>query len=626
MLDNLRKNASGWLAKILIALLIASFAAWGVADQFTGGQEQVLASVEDRDITLREFRSVYQSQLNALSRQRGERITTQEAREAGLHGRILDQMVDRTLLDAHARRLGFSVSQDAVTRSVTSSPIFQDSSGEFSRALFERVLRFSNTSEGAYLAQERDALIRSQIAETIARPAEPPETLLSVMNRYRNETRVIAHFNVGPKAIKDQPEPADSKLRSFYDENKDKFLAPETRKVSVLDVTPEALADLVDVSEANVRADYEARRDQYIQPERREIQRITFPDMDTARKGYQALEAGKNFLEVAKQQGLNKSDTELGMLTKTEIVDDKIAEVAFELKKGRYSKPVDGEFSTVILKINEIKPGKRQTFEDVKDEIRKELTKRAASERLLDLRTEIEDERAAGTPLSEIAQTFSLPHKTLTFDRAGNTPDGTQAPAPAQLESFRSAVFNSDVGLDEEPIEKSDEGLLWYEVLEINPAQARPFEQVRDEVEAAWREQQLRQAIVAKASDLAEKARGGKSMEVLATQASATVTRTEPVKRNARLSNLSSAAISRAFTLPAQGVATASATEAPAQTVFKVTQINPPEPPDEDETEQLRRFLQRGLQQDITQQYLGALRSNFDHTVNRDVLNEAFGL
>jgi len=626
MLDNLRKNASGWLAKILIGLLIISFAVWGLADQFTGGNTQVLAKVEGQEIPLEQFRQAYQNQINALSRQRGDRITTREAREAGLPDRVLEQIVNSALLDAHARRLGLSVSDDAVTQSVVDNPVFHDASGEFSRARFERVLQFSNLSEAALLAQERDALVRSQVIETVSGASEVPDTLLSAMNRFQNETRVIAHFNVGPEAIDERPEPTDSKLRTYYDSNTDQFMAPETREVAVLDVTPSALAGRVDVTEEQVRQDYESRRDQYVQPERRDIQQIVFPDMQAAREGYEALESGTAFLEVAEQQGMSQSDTELGTVTKDDIPDDKVTETAFGLEEGAYSEPVEGAFTTVILKVNDVMPGQSRSFDQVRDEIRQELTERAAAERIIDLRGAIEDQRAAGAPLSEIAEQFELPYKTITLDRQGNARDGSDAPHPADLSQFRQAVFASDVGIDEELIEKPGGGLLWYEVLAINPATEQPFARVEDEVEEAWRADQLRQAIVERANKLAEKARGGKPMAALAQEAGAELAETDAIRRNARVSDLSSAAVGRAFTLPAEGVGTASAPDAPAQSVFKVVTINTPAPPTGEQAEQLRSALKSGIENDLSQQYVSGLRSSFDYTVNRDVLNQTFGL
>jgi len=626
MLDNLRKNASGWLAKILIGLLIVSFAVWGLADQFTGGHDQVLAQVEDQQIPLEQFRSAYQNQISALSRQRGERITTEQAREAGLPEMVLDQIINGALLDAHARQLGLSVDEETVSRSIVESPVFQDSSGEFSRAIFERALQFSHLSEAALLAQERSAMIRDQIVATIAEAPAVPDTLVSAMNRYRNETRVIAHFSVGPEAISERPEPTESKLRSYYENNSDAFLAPETREVAVLDVTPETLAGRVDVNEEDVRADYEARRDQYNTPERREIQQIIFPDMAAAQKGYEALQSGKDFLEVAQQQGMSEGDTRLGTLTKSEIPDEKMAEAAFALDEGSYSQPVEGSFTTAILKVNEVTPGNSQSYDDVKDQIRKELTERAAAERILDLRDAIEDERAAGAPLSEIAEKLELPYETITFDRTGDAPDGSDAQAPADLASFRQAVFSSDVGIDEEPIEKPDNGLLWYEVLKINPAAERPFAQVKDQVEAAWRADQLRQAIVAKAEDLAKQASAGKSMEALAAQAGTEVSRTESIRRDARASALSSAAVGRAFTLPLDGVATAAAPNPPSQSVFKVLNIETPDALAGEDAEQLRNALKTGMENDLTEQYIAGLRSRFSYRINRDVLSQTYGL
>jgi peptidyl-prolyl cis-trans isomerase D len=626
MLDNLRKHASSWLAKILIALLIASFAVWGIADQITGGGEQVLARVDGQEIPLERFRNTYQQEINRLSRQRGERITAQQAREAGLPDMVLEQLVNAALLDAHARRLGLSVDNETITRRITESPVFQDSEGNFDRGIFEQALRFSNLSEAAVLAQENRALIREQLLGTIGQAPQVPATLVDAMNRYRYETRVIAHFTVGPEAVEDIPEPSESALRNYHEENSDEFLAPETREVAVLDVTPAALADRVDVTDDQVRADYEARQDEYNRPERREIQQIVFQDMASAREGYQELEAGKDFLEVAKQQDMSEDDTRLGTLSKSQISDSAIAEAAFALEEDSYSEPVEGAFSTVILRVNEIEPGAGRSFEDVKDQLRTELTERAAAERIIELRQAIEDERAAGAPLSETAEKFQLPYQVITLDRSGNTPEGEDAPPPADLAAFRAAVFASSVGADEELIERPGGGLIWYEVLNVNPAAEQPFEQVRQQVAEAWRASELRKAIRDKADALVAQARAGEALDELAASVGVTPTQTKPLTRNDSAPGLSAGLIGQAFTLQEDGVAVAAAPEPPARTVFKVEEVIAPDPLSDEEAEQMRTALRGGVERDLTDQYIAALRNNFDYTVNRDVLRQSLGL
>jgi len=626
MLEFLKKQASGWVAKILIGLLIASFAVWGIADQFTGRSEQVLAKIGEQQISLEQFRTTYRDRISALSQQYGQRITTAQARQMGLPDRVLEQLVNIALLELHARELGLSVSQDAVTQSIVSRQVFQDSSGNFSRANFERFLQYTNLTEARLLAQERDTLIRQQILGTVTQAPQVPETLLSAINRYLNEERVIAHFTVGPDDVGEIRQPDDSALRSYYDANTDQFMAPETREVAVLDVTPDVLAGRVDVTDEAVRADYEARKAQYVKPEKRVIRQIVFPDMAAAQQGYAALLGGKSFMEVAKQHGMSESDTKLGTLTKDDIPDDKISEAAFSLEQGGISSPVEGQFSTVILKVTEIQPGKSKSFEAVKDEIRKELERRAAAERIIELRGSIEDERAAGAPLAEIAQKFDLPYETVTLDRDGKTPEGDTAAHPADLQKFRDAVFASSVGADEDPIEKANGGLVWYEVQNVNPAKKRLFENVREKVTAAWRAEQLSEAVKDRATKLVEQVRGGNRIEDVAKSINARVTRTEPIKRNASASALTSAALGRAFTMPKGGVTSASAPKPPARTVLSIEKVIAPGALAGQEAEQLRMRLRSSLEQDVAEQYLAALRENFDYTVNRDVLSQALGL
>ena len=70
MLDKLRKASTTWVAQILIALLVVSFAVWGVSGFFTGFNQDVVARVGNTEITVQQFARQYDQQLRQLSQQR----------------------------------------------------------------------------------------------------------------------------------------------------------------------------------------------------------------------------------------------------------------------------------------------------------------------------------------------------------------------------------------------------------------------------------------------------------------------------------------------------------------------------------------------------------------------------
>src|SRR5690606_6372619 len=165
MLENLRRGATGWVAKIFLGLLILSFAVWGVADVFTGYNEGALARVGERDITSDEFQRALQLEISLLARQIGRRPTLEQARAFGLDQRVLSRLVGSAAVDAHAEELRLSITDEAVAEALRNDPSFQNPDGTFSRMAVEAVARELGVSEYGLLALRRQEEIRQQLTD-----------------------------------------------------------------------------------------------------------------------------------------------------------------------------------------------------------------------------------------------------------------------------------------------------------------------------------------------------------------------------------------------------------------------------------------------------------------------------
>src|SRR5437016_1240515 len=106
MLDALRKGASGWVAQLFIAVLVISFAIWGVADVFRGFRADTVATVGKADISINDFGRQYDFAKRQLGEQLGQPVTDDQARLFQLPQQVLGRLVaDATLNDA-GRRMG----------------------------------------------------------------------------------------------------------------------------------------------------------------------------------------------------------------------------------------------------------------------------------------------------------------------------------------------------------------------------------------------------------------------------------------------------------------------------------------------------------------------------------------
>ena len=626
ILDNLRKGAGRLFGMILMGLLVLSFAVWGIADIFTGYGSQTLIKVGDTEINPQDYTRAQQDVLRVMSSNAGRSLSLQEARESGLENRVLERLIGGAAVDSHAKDLKLGVSDKAILEGIMKESAFQDSTGNFSALAFQQALRNMSVTEQGYLAGERERNLRRQLLATVGKSPAASQVFLNALNNYNNETRSLRYVLVPKSAAGAVPDPTEEDLKRFYDNHHAQYTQPQLRKVGVLAVTPEAVKDKVQITEDDLKATFERDKDKLGTPERRRVQQISFADNAAANAAHQKIEGGTDFIALAKEQGLSESDIDLGLLKRTEMADAAIAEAAFQLEKDKVSEPVTGQLGrTVLLRVTVIEPGKIVTFEDARPELEKKLLKERAQGAIFDLHDKIEDERASGTQLSEVAGKSKLNYQVFDqVDRKGQGPDGKALELP-QKTDLLNASFATDSGVENDPIDAKDEGLIWYEVLGVTPQQLKPFDQVKDEVGKDWRLDEERTRLAKYTDDLVKQLAAGKTLDELAKELNTEVLPSEPLKRSGLTVNVLPVAVTQAFTLPQGGYGSAPSGVNESRIVFQVDTITPAPPLDAATTAALERQLKQFMGEDIIGEYFSALESRYGVTVNQQALAKLAG-
>ena len=185
-------------------------------------------------------------------------------------------------------------------------------------------------------------------------------------------------------------------------------------------------------------------------------------DRDAARKDeacYEELAKAPKFVEAAAKLGFKESDIDLGVLARKDMIDAKVADVAFGLKKDELSKPVEGQFKVVLVRVSDIVPGKQRTYEEVKNEIRDRLAEERASQEIQTLHEKVESERSAGKSLKEIGESLKLPFNEIAeTDRAGKTGAGKPAIEHAEAAKVAEVAFAGATGIEAEATDLGGKG------------------------------------------------------------------------------------------------------------------------------------------------------------------------
>lgn len=625
-LDTLRKGAARTLGLILVGLLVISFAVWGIADIFTGYGGQTLIRVGKTEISGQDYLRAQQEVLRSMSAQAGRSLSLQEARALGLDNRVMERLIGGAAVDNHAKDLHLGITDAAILEQVMNDPAFKDSLGNFSPAVFQQVLYSIGMNEHGYLASLRESNLRRQVLATVGRVPNSPEILIDALNNFNGETRTLRYVLVPSSVVGTIPDPTEEDLKRYYENHQSKYTQPEYRKVGVLAVTPETVKAEVNITEADLRAAYEASKDQLGKPEKRHVQQITFPDLAAANAAYQKLQSGTDFVALAKEQGLSEADIDLGTVSRAELADSAIAEAAFTLEANKVSEPVSGKLGNVVLlRVTSIEPGSMPTFEEAKADLKKKLLKERASGAIFDLHDKVEDELAAGTTLSETAGKLKLDYQLFDqIDRDGRKPDGSAVALPAQKEVL-NAAFATDTGVENDPIDAKDEGVIWYEVLGVVPEQLKPFDQVKDQVAKDWHEDELRTRLAKYAQDLIASLDGGKTLEDVAKELNVEVLTSDPLKRDSITVNILPPAVNQAFALPERGFGSAPSPVGNGRIVFQVDKVTPAEALTAPETDRLKQQLSLLISEDAIAEYFSALENRYGVYVNQQALAKLIG-
>src|SRR5450432_1554130 len=547
MLRGMRKASSNWLGKIIMAVvmgvLIISFGVWGIADIFKGFGQSTLATVGRTEISITEFRNLYTQKLQQF----GRPLTPDQARAFGLDRQLLQQTIADAALDEEARRLGLGQSDAETMRMIFSDPNFKGLGGAFDPARFQATIRQIGFSEQRYVADQRRLSMRRQIAGTIAAGFEPPKVLIEALSRFQNEQRSIEYVKLDAAQAGTIDPPSPETLAGYFDDHKTQFRAPEYRKISFVAITPEEIGKWSEVSDEDARKIFELRRDRLGTPEKRELSQIVFPNAEEALAARNRIASGTSFEDLAKERGLNPSDVDLGMVSKSAVIDTAIADAAFALPSGEVTQPVQGKFGVALVKVGKIEPGVEPSYEAVAATLKKEIATERARTKAAELRDKMEDERGGGAGVIEAAQKLGLAAVTIeAVDRSGRTPGGQFVNNIPRGLDVVSQAFNSDVRVDNDPISFNG-GYVWYDVLGIIPSRERGLDEVKDQVEARWRDDQIVSRLRTKAGEMVQKLDQGGKLADEAASAGLKVETAAGFKRDASPSGLPASAVAAAF-------------------------------------------------------------------------------
>ncbi len=482
MLEKLRGSVGSVFIKALLGLLILSFMAWGVGDILnpsTVGQE--VAKVGSYKISQQELAIAYNRQASFL-RQRG--ISTEMIAQLGLTEQVVNDLVKRSLFDAESDKLEMGISDATIINAIHSQKSFQNSLGEFDRSRFEIALQQTGYNETYYINALKREIATSQLLNSLITGISASNSMAIDLYNWQQESR-DANFFIYP--INDKisvVQPNDSDISSYYDINKEKFRTNEMRDITYTILSPKALAKTIIISEADIKAQYEDRISNFSTVERRHIQQILLPDLKTAQNAFAMLKNGKDFIKVALDIAQADKDTiDLGFLSKDVIIDEKLAETAFNLPLNQISNPTEGMFGWFIMRNIDIEKANITAYQKVKDAIKNNIAIERATDRVFEISNELDDALAGGMTIEEAAIETGLTSSSIkNIDSNGMINGKIIAKDIPQDNRFIQIAFETENNSDSIVEELSDGSFFALRVDNIQPSHIRILDAVKQDI------------------------------------------------------------------------------------------------------------------------------------------------
>lgn len=627
MLDFLRRSASSIVVKALLLLLIVSFGAWGIGDIFRGRSNvDVVATVGESDITTPYFRAELAREIDRMSQMFGTQLSREQATLMGVDRMLLDRLVNTQLIQEGAREMGMSVADATIAKGIKTNTDFFNEAGQFDRRVYSELLSRAGLNEDMYVARVRQAIAREQYLSPIAEGTVAPQPLLDALYKRLSETRVLDVVRISHVKVKGVSEPSDEQLAAFYEDNAQRFMAPEYRQLTAIVLSAVDVAKTIEVSDAELQDAYDAHADQYITPEARVLRQILVKDEAAAQQAAALLGGGKAVAEVAAQVGANAAMVELGTFTRADAdaLSPEIGEAAFTAPKGGHTPPLKSPLGWHVLVVDDVIAGTRKTLNDVRDDLIATVRGEVALDLLFEQSNQLEDLLGGGQTLEEAAREMGVePVRIPAVAADGTTPQGQPTPV-AYATDVIAKGFELSEGADS-MLSETEDGQAFFivRVDAVTPPAVRPLDTVREQATALWLQDQRAK----KAAEIADAAKArlatGEDAATVAQDLGVDAFTTEPFNRlgeGLEQGALPATLIEQVFALPVGGVDVALGTD--AHTVARLTTVTAT---DVDRDSRLYTALRErttgALQGDLLSQLATALQERHPVSINQGALN-----
>jgi len=489
MLNVIRNLVKSIAGKILLLVMVASFAVWGMGDLLRSGDSGLVAIVGNQKITINEFYYQFQKKLNELNQSLEKKLTEEEAHNQQITYLVLNEMVYGKMIQEFAEKNSIYLSNNIIKKAIISIPQFHDEDGNFNEILFDNAIINNFNSEAEFTDEISKIFLNNLLFESFTIPTQLNKDISNLFYDYEAETRNVLYFNINDSFIKMSQE-TDNGALEFYNKNKNDYLINKKIKTRYIKANPNTFDLLVSVTDEEVETFYNENIDTYTVNETREIEIINTNTVNQANK---IIEIIANENELTKY--LDQVDLSISKLENVKIndFDKEISDNIFNNPVGVLSNPVNIEgLGYFVIKINKINSSKTVSLDEGRDEIIETIKNEKSYKLFLENVELIEELNLTGSTLDDISSNFNIEIKD------------------AYVEEFSSIISdddyteisNSDTGYQSDLIINDDDTIYIIETTNVTESKVPSYQEIKSIVENDYNNFKIDNLLSEKISEL----------------------------------------------------------------------------------------------------------------------------
>jgi peptidyl-prolyl cis-trans isomerase D len=282
LLQNIRDRLTGILAFVILGILVIPFAFVGVNSYFQSGNENLVAMVDDQEITFTEFNQSFLDYRRRMQSIMGEAYDPEQYDSPIARREHLDRMIDERLLADAAVSMKLDVDNGRLAEQIRQIPAFQVE-GVFNTEVYQSRLASQGMTVPQFEAQMRSQMLLSQLPYGVSGSSFATDHELAEMVALTRQTRSFdaVVFANAPEAVSQDVD--EAAMQAWYESHRDRFMTEEQVVIQYVELDAAGMAVDAEPDEELLRSRFEAQKGRFLSPERRLVSHVLIevsPDAD----------------------------------------------------------------------------------------------------------------------------------------------------------------------------------------------------------------------------------------------------------------------------------------------------------------------------------------------------------